>query len=494
MIGIRKTQKEDGFLIVSIVVTMAFMFLISISVFNLVTNNFRLATAERYRLSAQLAVDAGIDRSITELNGDASWPGTDNLDPNWTGVNDEIELFVEPSGDYRTTYESDVVDDGDDKILTVTGRTYVPSSATTAKSQRKYSVDLRSIGDAGGTFGIVTGVGGLVMQNKAKIVDGDVHVNGSITLENSAQIGTTTTSLNVDVAHYNCPTSGGPSYPSKCTSGEPISISNSAKIYGDTCAANQTTTTGLVSPGLDTGCADPASLPLPVHDRDAQKANVIADTSLFGSSGGSANPSLYYTDCDTNNSSGERTWEGQLKIVGDVYIGRKCEITIEGDVWITGSLTVAGSGKIITDDAISLGDPNTVIVDYPTIMVDDEDGVEFTNSAKALGNSADVGPQFITYWSEATCSPNCADVTGQDLFDSSDVTTISFVNSAEAENSVLFAKWSQVDMNNGGDIGALIGQTVLLRNSAAVTFGATISGGGGPSTQTWLVENYRRDF
>jgi hypothetical protein len=80
------------------------------------------------------------------------------------------------------------------------------------------------------------------------------------------------------------------------------------------------------------------------------------------------------------------------------------------------------------------------------------------------------------------------------LYDSSDVTTIYLEQSSQAPASILYARWSQVDLNNGGDIGALLGQKIKLRNSAAVTFGASVSGGGGSGAVTWLVENYRRSY
>jgi hypothetical protein len=176
-----------------------------------------------------------------------------------------------------------------------------------------------------------------------------------------------------------------------------------------------------------------------------------------------------------------------------VTIQRNCRVIVEGDVWISGSLTVANSAQLVVSDSINLA--GTVDGDRPSVMVDGATGVRFRNSSRATSNAAGVGFQLVTYWSGATCSPDCADVTGANLFTSSNVPTIYLEQSAQAPDSILYAKWSQVDLNNGGDIGALVGQTVKLRNSAAVTFGASVSGGGGGgAAQTWLVENYRRTF
>ena len=44
-------------------------------------------------------------------------------------------------------------------------------------------------------------------------------------------------------------------------------------------------------------------------------------------------------------------------------------------------------------------------------------------------------------------------------------------------------------MRNGASIGALVGNTVTLEQSAIVTFGASAPGGG---TRFWVVDTYQR--
>ena len=464
-------NQEKGFIIASLIITTTLIVAVGAAVATLVVNNYSLATRETYRLGAQLAADAAVDRAIAELNNDT----------NWTGTGGEIDLHN--NNGYKTTYEINIVNSASpsNKVIEATGNTYYPSTAAVPTVSRTYSVDARSLGTAAGTYSIVTGVGGLIMNNSAKIVGGDVYVNGTITMTNTAQIGLSSNSVDVKAAHQSCPIGGGVTYPSICASGEPIGINNSAHIFGNVCATNQVNGSGMSAGGLDAGCADPPPLALPDHDRDAQKANITTTTS-----------DPYYTTCSSNTA--ERTWPAGLKIEGDVIIQLGCEVTIEGDVWITGNLTMRNSAKLIVSDSITLGGTSTVDPDYPSIMIDGSTGLFIGNSAQVISNSADVGAQLITYWSNASCSPDCTDVTGQDLFDSSDVTTIYLEQSAQAPSSILYSKWSQVDLNNGGDIGALIGQKVKLRNSAAVTFGASVSGGGGSSPVIWLVDNYRRTY
>ncbi len=465
------SDSQNGFVLASLIISTTLLVAVAVAVTTLIINNYSLSVRDTRRLSAQLAADSAADRAIAELNNDA----------NWTGTIGETELIN--NGEYRSTYEVAVLAGASPskKIINVTGRTYAPASDTTPISTRKYSVDLRSLGSASGTFSIVTGVGGLILENSAKIVDGDVYVNGTITMSNTAQIGLSSNPVNVKVANQSCPITGGPSYPTVCAAGEPISISNPSHIYGDVCATHQADGSGMSNGGLDGGCVNPPPLPLPPHDRVTQQANITTTTS-----------DAYYTDCKSNTAV--RTWPAGLKIEGDVSISLKCKVIIEGDVWITGNLELSNSAKLIISNSISLGGTNTVDADYPSVMVDGSAGIKIENSSEIAANSSDTGAQLITYWSDAACSPDCADVTGQDLFDSSTVTTIYLEQSAQAPSSILYAKWSQVDLNNGGDIGALVGQKVKLRNSAAVTFGASLGGGGGSSPIIWLVDNYRRDY
>ena len=496
IVFVKDSNKESGFIIATLLASMTFLFLISVIIFRLVVSNYRIAEAQTARINAQLAADAGADIAISELNLDENWPGTSATV--WSGVAEEITFYTDVASDFNSTYEATIVNgtELDEKTISIIGRVYSPIGSTDPVAERSYEVDMRGLGissGGSGTFSIVTGVGGLSMSNSAKIVDGDVYVNGTVSVTNTAQIGTTSTPVSVKAAHTSCPTSGGSTYPTLCASGQPITTSNSATIYGEVCGNNQTDasgidtsgTNGLYEVGVDTtecGTDDPLpSLPLPDHDRDQQKADITTTSS-----------SSYYTNCNSNSAN--RTWPHGLRINGNVVIRKKCKVTIEGDVWITGNLTVSNSAQLIISDTLDAG-----IVDgtYPSVMVDGSNGISFGNSSKVVDNSSDIGAQLITYWSEAGCSPDCGNVTGQDLFDSTPETTIYLQQSSEAPGSILYAKWSQVELNNGGDIGALVGQRVRLRNSAAVTFGASVTGGGGGggsmSMPTWLVENYRKN-
>ena len=124
-------------------------------------------------------------------------------------------------------------------------------------------------------------------------------------------------------------------------------------------------------------------------------------------------------------------------------------------------------------------------------MIDGSNGATFSNAGKIQSNASGTGVQIITYYSTASCSPDCTDVTGTDLNSSRTRTTISLSNSAEGADSIFYARWTQVNLANGGQIGAVVGQTIYMSNSATITFGTEIPGG--DDTQ-WVIDGYRRVF
>lgn len=453
---INKKIAQTGSVLVSVIVVMPFLIMIAATYMSLSTNSLRLAYVDKSHTNAQFATDAGIDFGLQQINSNGSW----------TGTGGEIEL--QNAAGIRTTYQLTVADvDSDSKTLTSIGRTYRPATATTPESSVTILVDLRSI--TTGLFSIVSGVGGLIMSNSAKVVGGDVLVNGEVTLSNTAQIGLSGNPVNVEVAHQVCPNPADATYPRICNpseNGQPITINNTAHIYGDVKANNQTTTSGMSDPGL-TASTGVSAQSLPPHDRDAQKAAVT--TTITGAA----------ASCSHSQT---RTWAANTKITGDVTISNSCVVTVLGDVWITGEFEMKNSTRMIVDN--SLG------ATRPTIMVDSADGAEFSNSSKLVSNSSSTGFQVISYYSRASCSPNCANVTGTDLYNSRNDITVKLDNSAEGPNSVFYAKWTRVQIANSGQIGALVGQTVELKNSSTITFGTSI----GTGTTYWIIDGYQRNY
>jgi hypothetical protein len=461
-------QFEQGFIVASLLVLIAVISILLVTITSTGVANHQSSVMENARLNAQLASDGGLDDAINELN----------LDSNYTGSVSEIVLLN--SSSIRTTYETFVIGVAgtDRKTIRSVGKSYVPSSSTKPISIRTYELDVEPLSISTGIFSVVTGVGGLIMENSAKILDGEVFVNGEIRMQNTAQIGTTTNSVVVKSAHQNCPTSGGASYPTVCSSGQPINISSPARIYGNVCAKNQTNGAQMSNGGLDASCSGasanaPVPQPLPVHNRDQQITNV--STTLNRS-----------YSCSSNNTT-PIIWPANYRIRGDVTLSDKCVILIQGDVWIEGKLEIKNTAQLLVSNIVNTGVDGTLA----TIMVDGSNGILIDNSAGIIPNSTNKGLQLITYYSKASCSPGCLTVTGNDLYSSREIVTIFLKNSASAKESILYARWTQAQLDNGGDIGAIIGQTVKLQNYATITFGARVSGANAEPI-FWVKRGYIR--
>ncbi len=450
-------NRQKGSILISLVLILPAILFVTATFLQLAVSSLRLAKKDQLFTQAQFATDAGIDRSLYEVNADDAWAGTSG----------EVELHND--GSVRTTYEVTVTNNGaESKTLTSVGRSYWPVSNSTAASTVRVESSLRPVSSGG--FSVVTGVGGLYMSNSAKILGGNVQVNGEVRMTNGAQIGLSSSPVDLNVAHQNCPNPATASYPQLCGSGEngqPISIANLAHIYGDVKANNQTDDDGMTDPGL-TASSGVIPEDLPIHDRDAQKASITSEQT-----GATAS-------CSGNTS---KTWPANLKINGNVTISTNCTVTVSGDVWITGTLTLSNQGTLVVSDSLGTTRPNIMVDGSPT-------SVTMSNNSELLSNDDDTGFQIITYWSEASCSPDCSDVTGTDLYDSRDDTTISMDNSSDAAETILYARWSRVSVSNNGQIGALVGQTVQLSNSAAITFGTSV----GTETSYWVIDGYRKIF
>lgn len=448
-------HNQRGSIILVFLLTLPFLILIATNYMHLSLTSFQVARFDQLHTEAQLAADGGADYAVEQVSQNASWTGTTS------------DVQIQNTNNVRTTFSASVTGDNNSKTVAVTGKTYWPASATTPNRTVSIYVYLRPV--SAGTYSVVTGEGGLTMNNNSKVTGGDVFVNGQINLSNSAQIGLSTKPVTVEVADQACPQPPDSTYPQVCGAGQgsqPIIINNSAHIYATVKATNQTNGNGMSNTGLVAGSsATPQALP--TYNRAAQEAAVAHTMSASAAS------------CTSNN--GAVTWPANTKITGDVTISHSCKVTVQGNVWITGELGMSNSSQMIVAD--SLG--STV----PYVMVDGSEGATFSNSSQLVSNASGTGFEIITFYSKASCSPECASVTGTDLYNSQKITTISLQNLASAPNTIFYSYWSQVDIGNNGQLGAVIGQTVKLDNAGTISFGGSTQLGG---NTTWVVKGYRR--
>jgi hypothetical protein len=461
----KKIRHDRGFVLITLLASTFAIMLTGVITTQLVLSNLKVAISDQSRLAAQFSADAAIDHALQEINLDETWTGTSG----GSGSN-PAELTLYEDTKQKVTFESTIVNDPDPfvKYIDVIGRTYTPVTDPTPKNIRKYRAELRGVG--GGNYSIVTGVGGLSMQNSARIVDGSVHVNGEIIMSNTAAIGLSINNVNVNVSHQVCPVPADSNYPVVCTpgeNGEPITLNDSAHIYGAVKGTNQVNGAGMSDPGLQPGSPEPISLPED-NTRRLDQIDAVVNT-INGS--------------DAGCSSGTKTWTANTKILGDVLVRNSCDVVVEGDVWITGNLTVRNTGSIKVKEGLT---------DPPVIMIDGTTGIIMQNAGALLPNTALKGFRVITYHSVASCSPDCSDVTGVNLFNSQSITTVSLRNSANASFTEFYSRWTKIDIENSGNVGALVGQQIAMSNAAAVTFGASVTGLNTPNA--WVLRSYKRVF
>lgn len=444
---------QRGIILPIIVLVMVFITVSALAIADFAINHFSRVSRRVAETNALLTAEAGVEETIAQLNEDE----------NFAGYTTPQEFFNDDAQG-RATFETAVTDTGDDqKEIISTAKVYLPED--NSEPAETHRIKVIAAGVITGAYAVQSGVGGLEMSNSATVANGEVYINGELHMQNTAQIGTESDPTKVWVAHQTCPDPPDATYPTQCTSGEPITMQNQAHIYGEVRATNQTDGSGMSDPGLLAG-ENAAPVSLPDHDRDAQQAAVTSTR-----------------DDDDASCSGNQTdtWAANLHITGDqVTLKNQCQITVEGDIWIDGSLELNNTAKLIVSD--SLGDTQ------PVIMVDGQNGFKIQNNTELVPNSSDAGFKIITYWSQAACSPDCGDVTGPDLANSQGQMTIDINNSALASKSILYARWSKVRLQNGGTIGALVGQTVELQNSGNVLFnGEEVFG-----ERTWAVKTYQR--
>lgn len=454
-------SNSKGVVLVTVVIVGMILTFIAMSLADVSIKQYRRTTDNLFDTNALLVAEAGIERSVYQLN-------TDN---DFEGYTTEQQFFNN-SIQGRGTYQTFVTNgENNEKLITSIGKVYSINGGASVVSSRKIRVSL--VGTTSEGYSVYTGPGGLILGGSANISNSEIYVNGYITMSGSAQIGTNSKPLNINVANRRCPlgTNPGASYPQVCGSGnQPISISGSAKMYGSVCATGQTSSNriypGVDGEGLISGCETSANVTQPPYDRAAHISR------MSPLSGYDASSSTY--SC---GGSQTKTWPANLRLNGNVTIGASCKLTINGDIYITGDLTIQGSAQIRVKDGLTT---------QPVIVVDGK--VNSGGSGSLIANSEGIGFRVISFKSAASCGAGCTNVTGTDLYNSQNLETIKVDGSASLAGMIFQAYWGKVTLTGSGNLGSVIGQTVELNGSGTVVFGLSLSSG----VSTWTIRSYQQ--
>jgi len=458
-------SQEDGLIMITVVAVVTAMLIIGISLISATSGQYKVTTDNTYRANSVLVSEAGIEQTLQQLNASDSFPG-------YASEQIFFDNATQGKGVYTTTITASPTD-ANAKIITATGKVY-RFGKTDVLSTRITKVTAVGTGSAG--YSVYSGPGGLILGGSAAITNSSIYVNGKITLSGAARIGTNSQPLTVNVANQACPSANppGPTYPQVCATGQPISLAYSTAIYGSVCATGQTSLgpnnnikPGTTGTGLQNGCVAPA-VSTPTYDKAAQIAAVTTT--------GSGSNNAYVC----NSWPFNRTWNGNLKLTGNVSIGGSCNLVIKGNVYITGDFTIGGASRITVD--------NSAGGTRPVIIVDGN--INVGGSAQLIANSSGTGVQMISFKSSGACNPNCTNLTGNDLKLSQQVETVSVGGAANLSGMVFQSYWGKITVGGSGTLGSAIGQTVDLSGAGTLTFGTTLSSG----SKTWTISSYQQKF
>lgn len=466
-------RSQAGIVFITVLLVGLLLTFVGLSLANVAMFQFRRTSDNVFVSNAFLSAEAGIERSLYELNSSDSF----------TGYESDIEFF-EDDTQGRGTYTTEITNgNGNERILTSTGKVYKKTGELAGERRVKVSL----VGTASNTPSVYAGAGGLILGGSARITNSDVHVNGTISMSGNSSIGSDSAPVNLSVSNYNCPpgSNPGPTYPALCTTGQPITMPDwgSTSIIGTVCATGQVQSKfpesqwnnnppqirgGSNGQGLLPGCTSPLA-PMPTYD----KAEHISRVSTVGTMSGNQ------YNCNTwrNPDGFVRTWPQNLQIDGNVSIASSCDLTITGDVYITGNLVLGGGATIRIADSLGTR--------VPTIVVNGT--VNAGGGARILANSSGTAARFISYEDYNNCDPSC---TGTNLKRSQALRGITVDGGGQYPGSVFHAYWSTIKVEGSGLVGSAIGQVVDMSGAGNITFGTTLSSG----TTTWTIRSYQYDY
>lgn len=461
-------KNEQGMILAAIIGLMMMFTIIGVALLSYVTSQYSRTRQNIFVANATQTAEAGLEQTLYQIN----------QNENFGGYTTEQVFFNNPNqgkGVFTTTIAPTA--DSNAKTITATGKVYRKAGDTNPASTRKLKVTI--VGTMSEGYSIATGPGGLILGGIANINNSDVYVNGKLTMNGAARIGSHFQPVNVYVANNACPSGNnpGPTYPTLCGSNSPpLDLAWSTFIYGSVCATGQTSKGpnpyGNIQPGaggqgLITGCTAPVT-ETPTYDKAAQIAAVTTT--------GTSTSNTYVC----NNWPFDRTWPANLKLTGNVKIDGACDIVIKGDVYITGNLDIGGASRIRVDNSAGTRRPH-IIVDG-TINVD---GI-----AQILANNQGTGVHFISFKSNAACASSCTTLSGTALKTTQGLETVSVGGAAIVPGIIFQAYWGKVTIGGIGSVGAAIGQTVDMGGAGTVIFGTVLSSG----TRSWSVTSYQEVY
>lgn len=284
--------------------------------------------------------------------------------------------------------------------------------------------------------GLAAGPGGLTVTF-ANITGRDMYIKGRLNLASFGSIAIS--GHRMDVANIGCGT--GASYPTICTGQQPIATSFlGSATASPICATAQTVTTGLT--GLQIPCIAPTKVLPPFN-----KANF---TSQMTSNVSNVNCSLF---------SSNHTLPANQRVDGNVT-ANFCNLTLQGNTYIVGNLTVGQQTKIKVAEGVTA---------RPIIVVNGTVTMNFTTIEP---NSAGVTPYIYSFYSAnsgCSISDSCVTISNSELYSSVNSLT-SAINIGLFSNvqASVYAYFGKTRINASNITGAVAGQQIDIGNQSGI--------------------------
>jgi hypothetical protein len=457
---------ESGVILIGALITMVFFMVVTLSIIEFSTNHYASARRSLVALDSLSVAEAGTDYFMQQINEPGStYTGTGG---EYTFYNDDIR----GKGTYDTTITNGSI--AGEKIITSTGRIYLPKTAATPLVTRKVrAIITQAVAPA---YTVQSGPGGLNLNSNVHIASGPVYVGGKLSMSGNASIGAALLPVNVYAEDVACPAAGGATYPTGCAGSPPYTITTAAnnRIYGNVFATNGVDVPGRVSGTISNSVP---AINFPVIDH-------AAVTTAHGWTTSAASSVSCFLGLGTIAANTHFT------NAGGVSVPVNCNATVNGDVWSDGPVTLGANSSLIV-----LGS----LVTQPKIIID---GYGASGSFVTSANNALVGVlgfEILTYYSFAAsgnsataCSPTCTTLTGSELFNSQNHDTIAIGNNFSAAiGTTFYARWTGLSISNNTTVGQLLGQKITLNSNGTIIF----SGAGGVTgTGSWNVKYWEQLF
>lgn len=165
-------MKPNGFILISAMISMAFLTIIVLLVAQLGLNHQLGAKRTLLSLNASAAAEAGAEKFLLEINQDR----------NYSGSGGEVTLYDDDRGKatYATTVQAGVL--SNEKIIISTGKVYLPGRAQTFLT-RKLKIVIRGINPF--KYGLQTGLGPLYLYGNTGVT-GEIYSNKHIVIQDQS--------------------------------------------------------------------------------------------------------------------------------------------------------------------------------------------------------------------------------------------------------------------------------------------------------------------